>query len=156
MYNYVNYTFLYFYNNSMINLLWIYMFICIIVLLLWNRFIIMHSAWCIIVTGFEKTLHMWFFVKIEFDAYLTIELFAKSEADYALRLGVSALCLRSCHTYEKLRHKGVAMHAYSVSVYYAWTGNELNGHGWSRSKWMPKVKLGSNFIVDNKSHFFDA
>ena len=46
----------------------------------------------IYVTGFDKTLHMGFFVKIEFDAYLissTIELFTKSETD---RLGASALC----------------------------------------------------------------
>ena len=36
---------------------------------------------------------------------------------------------------EKLRSEGVAMYVYSVSVYYAWTGNQLNGPGWSRSKW---------------------
>ena len=34
---------------------------------------------------------------------------------------------------EKLRTKGVAMHAYGVSVYYAYTGNQLNGLGRSRS-----------------------
>ena len=35
---------------------------------------------------------------------------------------------------EKLQSKGVAMHAYSVSIYYASTGNQLNGLGRSRSK----------------------
>ena len=35
---------------------------------------------------------------------------------------------------EELRPKGVAMHAYGVSVYYAYTGSQLNGHGWSHSK----------------------
>ena len=34
---------------------------------------------------------------------------------------------------EKLRPEGVAMHAYGVSVHYAYTGNQLNGHGRSRS-----------------------
>ena len=35
---------------------------------------------------------------------------------------------------EKLRSKGVAMHAYGVSAYYARLGNQLNGPGRSRSK----------------------
>ena len=35
---------------------------------------------------------------------------------------------------EKLRPKGVAMHAYGVSVYDAYTGSQLNGVGRSRSK----------------------
>ena len=55
---------------------------------------------------------------------------------------------------EKLRSKGVAMHAYSVSVYYAWTGNQLNGPGRSCWKWTPKVALGSNFVDDNEWRFF--
>ena len=37
-------------------------------------------------------------------------------------------------TIEKLRSKGVAMHAHGVSVYYTYTGSQLNGPGWSRSK----------------------
>ena len=37
-------------------------------------------------------------------------------------------------TIEKLRSKGVAMHAYGVSAYYVWPGNQLNGPGRSRSK----------------------
>ena len=36
---------------------------------------------------------------------------------------------------EKLRFEGVAMYAYGVSVYYAWTGNQLNGPGRSCLKW---------------------
>ena len=56
------------------------------------------------VTGFDKTLYMGFFVKIEFGVYLissTIELFTRSETDRALRLGASALCLRLRHTHGK-------------------------------------------------------
>ena len=37
--------------------------------------------------------------------------------------------------FKKLRSKGVAMHMYGVSVYHVWTGNQLNGPGWSRLKW---------------------
>ena len=36
-------------------------------------------------------------------------------------------------TIEKLRFEGVAMYAYGVSVYYAYTGSQLNGPEWSRS-----------------------
>ena len=56
------------------------------------------------VTAFGKTLRRGFFVKIKFDVCLissNIELFAKTEADRALRLGASALCLRSRHTHRK-------------------------------------------------------
>ena len=35
---------------------------------------------------------------------------------------------------EKLLSKGVAIHAYGISVYYVYTGSQLNGAGWSRSK----------------------
>ena len=35
---------------------------------------------------------------------------------------------------EKLPSKGVAMHAYGISVYYAYTQSQLNGPGWSHSK----------------------
>ena len=35
---------------------------------------------------------------------------------------------------EKLRSKGVAMHASGVPVYYARPGNQLNGSGQGRSK----------------------
>ena len=46
---------------------------------------------------------------------------SKSQNDRTLRLGARALCL-DCATptmNEKLQSEGVAMHAYSVSVYYA-------------------------------------
>ena len=78
--------------------------------------------WRLIGTGFGKPSVWDFFVKIEFDICLissTIELFAKSEADCALRIGASTLC--DCATpteNEKLLSKGVAMHAYGVSLYY--------------------------------------
>ena len=45
-------------------------------------------------------------------------------------------------TIEKLRCKGVAMHAYGVSVYYTYTRTQLNGSGWSRSKWMQRSNEG--------------
>ena len=35
---------------------------------------------------------------------------------------------------ETLRPKGVAKHAYGVSIHYVYTGNQFNGHGRSRSK----------------------
>ena len=37
--------------------------------------------------------------------------------------------------FEKLRSKGVAMHAYCVSTCYAWPGNQLMDPGWSHLKW---------------------
>ena len=36
---------------------------------------------------------------------------------------------------EKLRSEGVAMYAYSISICYVWTGNQLNGHEQGHSKW---------------------
>ena len=48
----------------------------------------------------------------------------------------SALRSRYTPIIEKLQSKGGAMHAYSVSGYYAWTGNQLNGPGWGRLKQM--------------------
>ena len=50
---------------------------------------------------------------------------------------------------EKLWSKGVAMHAYSNRKSIKWTWAEpfeINA----------KVKLVSNFVVNNKSRFFDA
>ena len=34
-------------------------------------------------------------------------------------------------TIKKLRYKGIAVHAYGVSVYYVYTGNQVNGPGWN-------------------------
>ena len=43
-----------------------------------------------------------------------------SQADRALRCGDTTLCDRATPTIiEKLRSKGIAMHAYGVSAYYA-------------------------------------
>ena len=45
------------------------------------------------------------------------------------------LCNRATPpTIEKLRSESVAMHAYGISVYYVYTGSQLNGPGWSHSK----------------------
>ena len=58
---------------------------------------------------------------------------------------------------EKLQSKGIAMHTYGVWVYYAYTGSQLNGPGWSCSKWMQKIEWESNFALDIEScRFFDA
>ena len=75
--------------------------------------------------GFGKTLRMGFILKIEFDAWLissTIEL------THVQVLGRSRfiveiqrfVCDRATPPIiEKLRSKGIAMHAYGVSAYYA-------------------------------------
>ena len=51
----------------------------------------------------------------------------------------------------ELQSKGIAMHAYSVSAYYAWTGLQLNGPRWACSKINVKIEQGSNFIIQNDS-----
>ena len=91
------------------------------------------------VTGFEKTLYGIFCedrVWCIFDKLY-------HRANYLPSPRHHALCSRSCHTPEnkKLQSKGVAMHAYGISVYYEWTGNQLNGLGRSRSKWKPRLEL---------------
>ena len=86
------------------------------------------SLCCTYVTGFWKTLRMGFFVKIEFDVSLissTLEL-----TQIARFVCDRATAIRN----EKLRSKGVAMHAYGVSVYHACTGNQLGRLGRSRPK----------------------
>ena len=114
------------------------------------------------VIGFGKTIYMGFFLKIEFDVWLissiielalcpgshghkaTIELTCIQVPDqlrallYFIELQ-RFLCNRATPpTIEKLRSIGIAMHAYGVSVYYAYTGNQLNEPGWSPSKWMQR------------------
>ena len=66
---------------------------------------------------YGKTRHMGFSIKIEFDAYLISSIIELT------RVQVSDRSLRSRHTptIKKLRSKGVAMHAYGVSVYYTYT-----------------------------------
>ena len=69
--------------------------------------------------------------------------------DRALRFGARALCDRATPTMnEKLRSKGVAMHAIAFP-YTKWTWVEL-------FEMNAKVELVSNFVVDNESRFFDA
>ena len=79
-----------------------------------------------IVTGFKKTLCMGFFLKIEFDVWLissTIIANPRSSFRPIVHFVVEIqrfVC--DCATpliIEKLRSKGVAMHAYGVSAYYA-------------------------------------
>ena len=72
-------------------------------------------------TIYGKTQHMGLFVKIEFD-----KLYHRANPPASLRLIVcfaleivSFVCDRAtCIENEKLRSKGVAMYAYSVSAYY--------------------------------------
>ena len=64
---------------------------------------------------------MGFFVKIEFD-----KLYLRANPPVSLRPIARFVC--DCATTienEKLRSKGIAMHVYSVSAYYACTGNQL-------------------------------
>ena len=76
----------------------------------------------IYVTGVGKILHMGFFQKIEFDAWLmtsTIELtlvqvIGRSRAPLWRYSALFAITL-----HPQLRSKGVAMHVYGVSTYYA-------------------------------------
>ena len=98
---------------------------------------------CINVTGFGKTLRMGFFLKIAFDVWLispTIELTRvqvpdRSRASLRSYSALFAIAPPPPPIIEKLRSKGVAMHVYGVSIYYAYTGSQLNGPGWSHSKW---------------------
>ena len=55
---------------------------------------------------------------------------------------------------EKLRPKGVAMYAYSVSIYYTYPGSHLMLTWVEPFKLNAKIKLVSNFVVDNESYFF--
>ena len=59
---------------------------------------------------------------------------------------------------EKLQPKGVAMYAYSISIlYYTCTESQLMSTWVEPFKINTKVKLVSNFIVNNESSFyFDA
>ena len=81
-------------------------------------------------TGFGKTLRMGFFQKIEFDAWLissTIELtrvqvLGRSRASlwrYSALIQRFVCGRATPPIIEKLRSKGVAMHAEGVSAYYA-------------------------------------
>ena len=72
-------------------------------------------------TGFGKTLRMGFFQKIEFDAWLI----STTELTRVQVLGPSSASLLrysalfAIPIIEKLQSKGVAMHTYGVSAYYA-------------------------------------
>ena len=84
-------------------------------------------------TRFGKTLRMQFSPKIVFDVWL-ISSNSRSSfgpiALFAVELQ-SFVCDRATPpTIEKIRSKGIVMHAYGVSVYYAYTGSHLNGPGW--------------------------
>ena len=80
------------------------------------------------VTVYEKTRHMGFFVKIEFDVWLISSIVyhganPRSSFRPTVRFVVEIqrfVCDRATPPIiEKLRSKGVAMHAYGVSAYYA-------------------------------------
>ena len=62
-----------------------------------------------------------------------------------LRFGDSELCLRSRYMHrkinEKLRPKGVAMYAYSVSAYYSYTGSQFNLEQFEKNANSPELRL---------------
>ena len=65
----------------------------------------------------------------------------ESEINRVLRLGASRFIHDPIEN-EKLRSKGIAMHVYGISVYYALTGNQLNALGQSRStKGQARIEL---------------
>ena len=79
------------------------------------------------VTGCGKTLRMGFFLKIEFDVCMVDKLYLRANPRSSFRLITRFVveiqrfvCNRAIPPIiEKLRFKGVAMHAYGVSAYYA-------------------------------------
>ena len=91
---------------------------------------------------------MGFSMKTELDVYLissTIELtrVQVSDRSRASLRSYSAFFAIAPHPQQsrKLRSKSVAMHVYGVSVYYAYTGSQLNGPGWNRSKDRARVEF---------------
>ena len=97
------------------------------------------------VTVYEKTRHMGFFVKIKFDVYLissSLELTylqsLRPIACFALEIARFVCDPDTRIKIEKLRSKGVAMYAYSVSAYYACTGKQLI------STWVEPSEMNAN------------
>ena len=87
------------------------------------------------------------FCEIEFDAYLmssTIELTCIQVSDQSRTSlwSYSTLLLRHTPIIQKLWSKDIAMHTYRISVYYVWTGYQLNGPGRSCSKWTQRSSKG--------------
>ena len=81
-------------------------------------------------TGFGKTLRMRFFPKIEFDKpyhRANSRSSVRPIARFAVELQSFVCDGTSPPIIEKLWSKGVAMHAYGVSVYYRYTRSQLNG-----------------------------
>ena len=83
---------------------------------------------------------------------------AKFEIDCVLRFGGSALDLRSYHMHRNQAiAKGVSTYAYSVSVYYACTRNQLLLSTLEKLAEMNvNVKLVSNFVNIDRCCFFNA
>ena len=78
------------------------------------------TAGAIYVTRFGKTLRMGFFQKIEFDAWLISSTIELTRVQVLAQPGFVVEIQRTTPPIiEKLRSKGVAMHAYGVSAYYA-------------------------------------
>ena len=55
---------------------------------------------------------------------------------------------------EKLRSTGVAVHAYGVSVYYAYSGSQMDLGGAVRNERKDRARV--EFRLDSESRFFDA
>ena len=71
------------------------------------------------VTGFDKTLLMGFFVKIEFDASSNSPASFRLIAHFALEIARFVCDYATTIENEKIGSKGVATYVYSVFVYYA-------------------------------------
>ena len=57
---------------------------------------------------------------------------------------------------EKLQSKGIAMHAYGVSVYYTYNGSQLKWTWLELFETNAKIDRGSNFALNNETCFFYA
>ena len=83
-------------------------------------------------------------MKIKFDVYLSRANLLPSLrpiALFALEIARFVCDPDTCIKIEKLRSKGVAMHAYSISAYYACTGNQLISNWAEPSEMNAKVEL---------------
>ena len=100
----------------------------------------------ILLWNFVVCDHLWenpacgIFYETKFDAYL-IKLYHRANpcssfrliACFAVELQRFVYDRATSSIIKKLRSKGVAMHVYGISIYYVYTGSQLNGLEWSRS-----------------------
>ena len=94
----------------------------------------------IYVTVPEKTRDMRFFVEVEFYVWLiisTIELSFRLTVHFVVKIQ-RFVCDRTTPLIKKkLRSKGIAMHAYGISAYYASPRNQLTDYTWNVDDVLP-------------------